>query len=43
MRVKTNIELRKRALSPVRIALEDSSKRSFMLFVVVSLQLGNVI
>jgi hypothetical protein len=31
----------KRTLSPVRLVLEDSSKRSFMLFVVVSLQLGN--
>jgi len=32
-------KLRKRTLSPVRLVLEDSSKRSFMLFVVVSLQL----
>jgi hypothetical protein len=32
-----NIALRKRALSPVRLVLEDSSKRSSMLFVVVSL------
>jgi len=30
-------------LSPVRLVFEDSSKRSFMLFVVVSLQLGSVI
>ena len=43
MRVKMNIALRKRTLSPVRLVLEDSSKRSFMLFVVVSLQLGNII
>ena len=28
---------------PSQIALEDSSKRSFMLFVVVSLQLGSII
>jgi len=35
--------LRKRTLSPVRLVLEDSSKRSFMLFVVVSLQLGSII
>ena len=28
MRVKTNIALRKRTLSPVRLVLEDSSKRS---------------
>ena len=33
----------KRTLSPVRLVLEDSSKRSFMLFVVVSLQLGSII
>jgi hypothetical protein len=32
--------LRKRTLSQVRLVLEDSSKRSFMLLVVVSLQLG---
>jgi len=38
-----NIALRKRTLSPVRLVLEDSSKRSFMLFVVVSLQLGSII
>ena len=43
MRVKMNIALRKRTLSPVRIVLEDSSKRSFMLFVVVSLQLGSIL
>jgi hypothetical protein len=36
MRVKKNIALRKRTLSPVRLVLEDASKRSFMLFVVVS-------
>ena len=40
MRVKMDIALHKRALSPVRLVLEDSPKRSFMLFVVVSLQLG---
>jgi hypothetical protein len=34
-----NIALRKRTLSPVRLVLKDSSKRSFMLFV-VSLLLG---
>jgi hypothetical protein len=38
-----NIALRKRTLSPVRLVLEDLSKRSFMLFVVVSLQLGSII
>jgi hypothetical protein len=38
MRVKMNIALRKRTLSPVRLVLEDSSKRSFVLFVGVSLQ-----
>ena len=43
MRVKINIALRKRSLSPVRLVLEDSSKRSFMLFVLVSLQLGSII
>jgi len=43
MRVKMNIALRKRTLSPDRLVLEDSSKRSFMLFVVVSLQLGSMI
>ena len=43
MRVKMNIALRKRTLSPVRLVLEDSSKRSFMLFVVVTLQLGSKI
>ena len=35
-----DIALRKRTLSPVRLILEDSSKRSFMLLVVVSLQLS---
>jgi len=43
MRVKLSIALRKRTLSPVRLVLEDSSKRTFMLFVVVSLQLGSTI
>jgi hypothetical protein len=43
MRVKMNIELRKRILNSVRLNLEDSSKRSFMLFVVVSLRLGSLI
>ena len=43
MRAKMNIALRKRTLSPVRLVLEDSSKHSFMLFVVVSLQLGIII
>jgi hypothetical protein len=43
MGVKMNITLRKRTLSPVRLVLEDSSKRSFMLFVVLSLQLGSII
>ena len=38
-----NIALRKRTLSPVKLVLEDSSKRSIMLFVVVSLQLGSII
>ena len=42
MRVKMNTALRKRTLSIVRLVLEDSSKRSFMLFVVVSLQLGSI-
>jgi len=37
-----NIKVRKRVLSPVRLVLEDSSKRSFMLLVVVSLQLESV-
>jgi hypothetical protein len=41
MRVKMNIALRKRTLSPVRLFLEDSSKRS-CLFAVVSLQLGSI-
>ena len=35
--------LRKRTLSPVRLALEGSSISSFMLLVVVSLQLGRII
>jgi len=35
-----NIALRKRTLSPVRHILEESSKRSFMLSVVVSLKFG---
>ena len=35
MRVKMNIALRKRTLSPVRLVPEDSSKHSSMLFVVV--------
>jgi hypothetical protein len=43
MKVKMNIALRKRTLSPVRLVLKDSPKRSFMLFVVVSLQLGSTI
>jgi len=43
MRVKMNIALRKRTLSPVRLVLEDLLKRSFMLFAVVSLQLGSII
>ena len=34
MRVEMNIALRKRTLSPVILVLEDSSKPSFMLFVV---------
>jgi hypothetical protein len=39
-----NISLRERSLSPVRLnVLEDSTKRSFMLFVVVSLELGGII
>jgi hypothetical protein len=37
MKFKMDIALRKRTLSPVRLVLEGSSKRSFMLFVVVSL------
>ena len=39
------IALRKRTLSPVGLVLEDSSKHSFMLLVVVvvSLQLGSII
>jgi len=43
MRVKMNIALRKRALSPVRLVLEDSSIRSSVLFAVVSLQLESII
>ena len=43
MRVKMNIVSRKRSLSPVRLQMEDSSKRSSMLFVVVSLRLGSII
>ena len=35
--------LRKRTLSPVRLVLEDSLMRSFMLFVNASLQLGSII
>jgi len=35
MRVKMNIALRKRTRSLVRLVLEDSSKRIFMLLVVV--------
>ena len=42
-RVKMNIALRKRALSPVRLVLKGSSKRSLMLFVVVFFQLGSII
>jgi len=37
------IALRKRTLSPVRLALEGSSISSLMLLVVVSLQLGRII
>ena len=40
--VKMNIVLRKRTLSPVKLVLEDSSKRSFMLLVVISLPLGSI-
>jgi len=43
LRLKMNISLRKKIFSPVRLVLEDSSKRSFMLFVVVSLQLGSML
>jgi hypothetical protein len=43
MRAKMNIALRKRALSPYRLVLEESSKRSYMPLVVVSLQLGSMI
>jgi hypothetical protein len=38
-----DVALRKGTLSPIRLVLEDSSKRSSMLFVVVSLQLGSII
>ena len=41
--VKMVIALRKRTLSQVGILLEDSLKCSFMLLVVVSLQLGRII
>jgi hypothetical protein len=41
--VKMVIALRKRTLSQVGILLEDSLKCSFMLLVVVSLQLGSKI
>jgi len=41
--IKLYLTLRKRTLIPVRLVLEDSSQRSFMLFVVVSLQLGSII
>ena len=47
MRFKMNIALCKRALSPVRLVPEDSSKHSFTLLllvvVVVSLQLASII
>jgi len=43
MGVKMNVALHIRTLSPVRLVLEDSSKCSFVLFVSVSLQLGNII
>jgi len=42
-RIKMNIALRRKTLSPVRLVLEDSSKRSFMLFDLVYLQLGSII
>jgi hypothetical protein len=38
-----NIALRKRTLSPVRLVLEASLIRTFLLFVVISLQLGSII
>ena len=38
-----DIALRKRTFSPFRLVLEDSSIRSFLLFIGVSLQLGNLI
>ena len=34
MRVKMNIALRKRKLSPVRLVLEDSPKRKFSFFAI---------
>jgi len=43
MGVKMNIALRKRTLSPVRLVLEDSSMRSLLLFIDLSLQLGSTI
>ena len=44
MRIKMNIALAKgHSLYPVRLVLEDSSIRSFLLFVDVSLQLGSII
>ena len=43
MRLNMSIALRERTLSPVRLVLEDSLKRSFMLFVDVSFQLGSII
>jgi len=43
VRVKMDFASRKRTLSPVRLVLENSIKRSFMLFVLVSLQLGSII
>ena len=42
MRVKINLALRKWTFSPVRLVLENSWKRSLMLFVGVSLQLGSI-
>jgi len=38
-----NIALCKRTLSPVRLVLEASLIRTFLLFVVISLQLGSII
>jgi hypothetical protein len=46
MRVKTNISLhitQKGTQPRVRLVLKDSSRRSFMLLVAVSLQLGSAI